>query len=202
VIHTKKLYFIALFLSVFVALGTLRFIPLGLPLAFEVMMPHIELRPIAFLTHILAATVALGIGGFQLWDTFRQRYLAWHRWAGRVYVLSVLAGSAGGIVLGLFALGGPIAKTGFVLLAILWWVTTIISVVNIKAGNVQAHRAWMYRSFSLTFAAVTLRLQLLAFAIIGVNYVEASVWLAWTAWVPNLVLAECWIRNSKRSITG
>jgi len=202
VIHTKKLYFIALFLSVFVALGTLRFIPLGLPLAFEVMMPHIELRPIAFLTHILAATVALGIGGFQLWDTFRQRYLAWHRWAGRVYVLSVLAGSAGGIVLGLFALGGPIAKTGFVLLAILWSITTILAVVNIRAKNVQAHKAWMYRSFALTFAAVTLRIQLLGFTIAGVNYTDASVWLAWTAWVPNLVVVEYWIRYSKHQPAG
>jgi len=202
VIHSKTVFIIGVSLSVLVAVGTLRFIPLGLPVAFEVMLPHIELRPVAFLSHILAASVALGIGGFQLWDSFRQRHPAWHRRAGRVYVLSVLIGGAGGVVLGLYALAGPVAKTGFVLLAILWWVTTIISVVNIKAGNVQAHRAWMYRSFSLTFAAVTLRLQLLAFAIIGVNYVEASVWLAWTAWVPNLVLAECWIRNSKRSITG
>jgi len=87
---TKPLFFLYVALSVFIALGTLRFIPLGIPVAFESMLPHIELRPTLFLTHILSSSIALAIGGFQLWDRFRQRRLNWHRWAGRVYVLSLL----------------------------------------------------------------------------------------------------------------
>jgi len=200
-IKTRQLFFVSVILSVLVAISTLRFIPLGLPIAFEVMLPHIELRPIAFLTHILAASIALGIGGFQLWDSFRQRRLAWHRWAGRVYVLSVLVAGAGGFALGLSALAGPVAQAGFVLLSILWLITTTMAVVNIRAKKIQAHREWMYRSFALTFAAVTLRLQLVCFMMAGVDYVSASLWLAWTCWVPNMLFIEWWIHKSKRGAT-
>lgn len=200
-LKTRHLFFVSIAFSVLVALSTLRFIPLGLALAFEAMLPHIELRPIAFLAHIVAASIALGIGGFQLWDSFRQRHLAWHRLAGRLYVLSVLVGGAGGFVLGLSALAGPIAQTGFVLLSILWMATTTMAVINIRARKIQAHREWMYRSYALTFAAVTLRLQLVGFTIAGVDYVPASLWLAWTCWVPNMLFVEWWIHRSKRGAT-
>lgn len=200
-LKTRHLFFVSVALSVLVALSTLRLIPLGLPVAFEAMLPHIELRPIAFLTHILAASIALGIGGFQLWDSFRQRRIAWHRRAGRLYVLSVLVGGAGGFVLGLSALAGPISQTGFVLLSILWMATTTMAVINIRVRKIQAHREWMYRSYALTFAAVTLRLQLVCFTIAGVDYVPASLWLAWTSWVPNMLFVEWWIYRSKRGAT-
>jgi len=197
----KPLFILGVTLSVLVALATFRFIPLEMPLAFEVMLPHIEMRPVAFLTHIVAASLALGIGGFQLWDTFRQRRLAWHRWAGRAYVLCVVIGGVSGFFLGLSALAGAISQAGFVLLAILWCLTTITAVVKIRTGFIKAHRVWMYRSYALTFAAVTLRLQLACFMIAGVDYVPASLWLAWTCWVPNLLLVEWWIQNSKRNGT-
>jgi len=201
-VQPKLLFFVGVALSLLVAISTMRVIPLGLHIAFAEMLPHIELRPLAFLTHIIAASVALGIGGFQLWDTFRQRRIGWHRIAGRVYVFSVLVGGAGGFVLGLSALAGPIAQAGFVILAILWWITTIVAVINIRAGNIGTHRVWMFRSYALTFAAVTLRLQLVFFMIAGVDYVSASLWLAWTCWVPNLILVEWWIRNSKRGVVA
>lgn len=198
----KLLFIVGVALSLLVAVATLRVIPLGLRTAFDVMQPHIELRPLAFSSHIFAASIALGIGGFQLWDTFRQRRLWWHRIAGRVYVFCVLIGGAGGFILGLSALAGPIAQAGFVLLAILWWITTIMAVINIRAGNISAHRTWMYRSFALTFAAVTLRLQLLCFTIAGIDYLPASVWLAWTCWVPNILLVEWWIQKTKRRVVA
>lgn len=197
-LRVKLLFSLGVVLSVLVAFSTLRFIPLGLPLAFEVMLPHIEIRPIAFFAHILASSIALGVGGFQLWDTFRQRRPGWHRWAGRVYVISVLIGGCGGFVLGLYGLAGPVSQVGFVLLATLWCLTTIVAVKKIRARNISAHREWMYRSYALTFSAVTLRVQLLCFMIAGVGYVPASVWLAWTAWIPNLILMEWWIRKNKR----
>jgi len=199
---TKVLFSAGLILSIFIAVGTLRFIPLGLPLAFQSMLSHIELRPIVFLTHILAGSVALAIGGFQLWDSFRQRRLAWHRWGGRVYVLAVLFAGIAGLILGVTAPAGIAAQVGFTLLAILWLITTIVAIVNIRAKKIKAHQKWMYRSFALTFSAVTLRLQLILFFAAGVQYGPASLWLAWTAWVPNIILVEWWIRRSKRFATA
>jgi len=195
-IHTRTLFFIGLGLCLLTAFATLRAIPLGLEVAFADMMPHITLRRLAFLLHIGGASVALATGGFQLWDGLRQRHLNWHRWNGRVYVVAVLCGGISGFWLGLSALGGPVAVVGFVLLAIIWCIFTILAVLRIRSGDVQAHRAWMYRSFALTFAAVTLRLQLMVFVFAGVGYAEASVWLAWISWVPNLLWVEWKLRQA------
>jgi hypothetical protein len=56
----------------------------------------------------------------------------------------------------------------------------------------------MIRSFALTFAAVTLRLGLFPMMAAGMIYVEAIVWLAWLSWLPNLVVAELWLRRTAR----
>ena len=48
----------------------------------------------------------------------------------------------------------------------------------------------MVRNFSLTFAAVTLRLWLPGMVISGVSMDVAYPVVAWLCWVPNLILAE------------
>ena len=53
------------------------------------------------------------------------------------------------------------------------------------------HRAWMLRNFALTFAAVTLRIQLgVMTGGLGMSFDDAYACVAWTSWVPNLVLVE------------
>jgi len=193
--RSQPLIYIVIVLSLLTALSTLRVIPLGLTTGFVDMLPHIDIRPIAFIAHISAASVALVTGGFQLLPWLRKNHINWHRWNGRVYVLAVICGGVSGFWLGLSALGGPIALLGFVVLAVLWCITTVVAVVRVRAGNIKAHRAWMYRSFALTFGAVTLRLQLAVFLFFGVDYVTASVWLAWSAWVPNILLVEYMLRR-------
>ena len=53
-----------------------------------------------------------------------------------------------------------------------------------------AHRRWMIRSFALTFGAVTLRLQILAFLPFGLMYNDVAPFLAYSAWIPNLLAVE------------
>jgi hypothetical protein len=53
------------------------------------------------------------------------------------------------------------------------------------------HRSWMIRNFSLTFAAVTLRIILpVEIAVLGINFPDAYRIVAWACWVPNLLVAE------------
>jgi hypothetical protein len=52
----------------------------------------------------------------------------------------------------------------------------------------------MIRSFALTFAAVTLRLYLPASQIAGMPFPAAYSAIAWLCWVPNLLVAEWFIR--------
>ena len=49
----------------------------------------------------------------------------------------------------------------------------------------------MIRSYALTFAAVTLRLQIPLSQIAGLSMETAYPVIAWLSWIPNLLLAEC-----------
>ena len=66
---------------------------------------------------------------------------------------------------------------------------------SIRAGNVKLHQQWMVRSYALTLAAVTLRIQLpLIQGTLGLSFDEAYAIVAWFAWIPNLIVAE-WFFN-------
>jgi Predicted membrane protein (DUF2306) len=87
---------------------------------------------------------------------------------------------------------GIIAHLGFGFLAVFWLVSTTLAFRRIRAGDVDAHRRWMIRSFSLT-AAVTLRIYLPIAAAAGLPFHDVYRSVAWFCWVPNLLVAEALI---------
>ncbi len=59
-----------------------------------------------------------------------------------------------------------------------------------------AHQQWMWRSYALTFAAVTLRVYIFFTSYqFHLNDATAYATLAWLSWVPNLLVAEFLIRK-------
>ena len=157
---------------------------------------------ILFYLHVLFGGIALLVGGFQFVEPLRNRFLAWHRRVGKVYVASVLISSTAGFLIALFAEAGPIAKAGFALLAMLWFWTTFKAFSEIRKWNVTEHRAWMIRSYSLTFAAVTLRFWLpVELALLGLNFLDAYRIVAWLCWVPNLAVAELLVYRMRASLS-
>jgi hypothetical protein len=52
----------------------------------------------------------------------------------------------------------------------------------------------MIRSYSLAFAAVTLRIYLpIAVAVMRIPFDQAYPAIAWLCWVPNLIVTEWWV---------
>lgn len=144
--------------------------------------------------HFLGSGTALLVGGFQFSSRLRRARPQLHRWLGRTYLTAVLFGGIGGLGLAAISHGGPPTHVGFALLAVLWLYSAAQAYRAIRAGRVAEHRRWMIRSFALTFAAVTLRIQLGLFtAGLGWSFDDAYVTVAWFSWVPNLVIAEWWI---------
>ena len=92
---------------------------------------------------------------------------------------------------------GPVASAGFALLAIAWIYTPGEGLFAALTGRFAVHRRWMIRSFALTLAAVTLRLQLPMAGITGLEFHTAYLWISFTCWVPNLAAAELWIALSR-----
>lgn len=175
--------------SVLVALATLRVFPLGLDLAFAGMPHQIAQAKAAFVLHISASSIALVLGAYQLLPTLRRRHRNVHRWVGRCYAIAVLVGSISAGLMA-FEIANSVATLGFAILAVLWLATTVKAVQLARANRIADHRKWMICSFSLTFAAVTLRLQLLVSAVgFGMPYDQIYPFLAWSCWVPNILFA-------------
>jgi hypothetical protein len=144
--------------------------------------------------HVAGAGTALLLVAFQLLPAIRRRR-AVHRWVGRVYASACIVGGSAGFAVAMGTTAGPIAATGFGLLAVIWIYVTSQGWLAARARRFDEHRAWMIRSFSLTFAAVTLRLYMPAAGIAGLDMGQAYRAIAWLAWVPNLALAELYLRR-------
>ncbi len=181
-------------LSLLIALASYRFLALGLPLSFPEMLGQIEGQRLAFTLHVSFAPLALAIGSIQFFPSLR-RHKPLHRWLGRAYALSILISGIAGLFVALNAAGGVSTQAGFAALAIAWVGSTIIAVRHAMARRIGKHRRWMVYSFALTFAGVTLRLYLLGFMAAGFSYTEASVYLAWLCWLPNLAFAWWWLNR-------
>lgn len=151
--------------------------------------------------HVGGAMLALALGPWQFSSRIRKRWPRVHRVTGRLYLLGCLAGGIGGLVLAQTAHGGIVASVGFTALAIAWLVTGAVAVRMILIGRIAEHRRWMIRSFSLTFAAVTLRLMLGVYGglseagVVHFDFTTAYVAIAWLCWVPNLLVALWFTRR-------
>ncbi|MEK3935006.1 DUF2306 domain-containing protein [Sporosarcina sp. FSL W7-1349] len=145
--------------------------------------------------HAASSLIALVIGPFTLSAKFRENNIRLHRIFGKIYVIGVGIGSLSGFYLALYATGGWVGKAGFMTLSILWFTTAYQAFINIKEKRVLAHRKWMIRNYSLTLAAVTLRIWLPLFAwLFGLENFELSyAAIAWFSWVPNIFVAEWFI---------
>jgi uncharacterized membrane protein YozB (DUF420 family) len=86
------------------------------------------------------------------------------------------------------------------LLGGLWLAFTVLAFLSIRRRDQAAHRRWMLRSFALTLAAVTLRIYLPLSAAMGWSFDAAYPMIAWLCWVPNLVLAELYLRRGPRTV--
>jgi uncharacterized membrane protein len=160
-----------------------------------------ERTPLAAYAHFIGGGLVLLAGAFQVNNRLRERYTRAHRWTGRLYVAGVLAGGTAGFVLAFNSMGGLPAHFGFGLLALCWVGTTLNALRHVLSGRIEAHRAWMLRSYALTFAAVTLRLYLPLSQIAGLPFEEAYTTIAWLCWVPNLLVVEWFILSRPSRLT-
>jgi hypothetical protein len=143
-----------------------------------------------FYVHIGGGILCLATGPVLLWT--RSRPI--HTNLGRLYGLAVLglAGPAG-IYLSLFAKGGLLGQSCFLLLALAWWGATAVAIYAITHRDVPRHRRWMLRSYALALSAVFFRIFQVGLHYAGfeaeTNYV-ISLWLSLAA---SLIAGELFI---------
>lgn len=156
-------------------------------------------HPWAITSHAAFGAIAMLLGPWQFrrgpgWNRAR------HRWLGRAYLIACGLSGAAGLVLAPYSYGGITTHLGFGLLAIALLSTSIMAYVAIRARRVSEHREWMIRSYALIFAAVALRIELPLLTIGFGAFLPAYLAVAWLCWVPNLIAAEWYLRQSRTTI--
>lgn len=154
---------------------------------------------LAFYMHISCGGIALLTGWSQFSPKWRNRRLELHRWLGRIYLIAVGFASLAGLYLSFFATGGIICSTGFGVLALLWLGSAGQAYRSIRKLDIDRHRDWMIINYSLSFAAVTLRiwLPILQYHLFH-EFITPYRIVSWWSWVPNLGVALLIIRRRHR----
>lgn len=183
----------------------------GIPLASgDPALSRIPLNPavashyLSLMIHGLPGALALLLGPLQFVAALRARYPEVHRTVGRVYMVSVLIASFAGLFAAAVSVSGVSVQVAFVLLVAAWLYTLAQAYRTIRHGEVQLHRIWMIRNYTLTFTAVMLRLYLLAGLALksrvpGLTFDEIYTTAAWASILVNIAVAEYFI--VQRSLT-
>lgn len=175
---------------------SLRYAWPGRPLAAD--LASLAAHPAWFVTHAVSASVALMLAPLQFAARLRARWPALHRWSGRVAVAAIVLAWLSSLPLALPAETGAVASVGFLLLGLCWIVATLAGLRHALQRRWADHRRWMVRSFALTAAGITLRIQLGASSALGLDMDLAYPVIAWACWVPNGLFAEWWLARGQR----
>ncbi|MDF1507319.1 DUF2306 domain-containing protein [Robertmurraya sp. DFI.2.37] len=147
--------------------------------------------------HILLAVLSLLTGPLGVLKKIRIKSLSFHRWNGRLYVISIILNFIPGVYVSFFATGGWLSILGFLILNILWLGTTVLGYWYIKGRKVTLHRQWMLRSFFLSFANMTIYIVVaIAHHVIHIPYGTSYTLAVWLCWLLNLIAAELVIRKN------
>lgn len=147
--------------------------------------------------HIAAAATALLIAPVQLLPALRRRGRSWHRWLGRAYMAASLVGGVGGLVSAFGSTAGPVAISGFATLAVVYIVVNAMGWLRATQRRFLEHSRLMVYSFAMTFAAVTLRIELPILVLAHLSFADSYRAVAWVSWLGNLAVAELYLRSPR-----
>lgn len=150
------------------------------------------------LPHVLGGLVAIVIGPFQFWSRIRNTYPKVHRISGRIYLISVVIGAVGGMVMAATTTRNFAYASGLFALALVWLVTAAMAYTAVRRRNFIQHKQWMIRSYVVTFAFVTFRLtnNLMASLAIGEPRDRIAL-ISWACWAVPLLITELVIQGKQ-----
>lgn len=147
---------------------------------------------VSFYIHISSSLISIAFGVFQFMPYIFNHYKSTHKRIGILYVSSILIAAApSGFLISFYANGGIVSKLGFICLSLCWWLTTWVAYKSAIKKNWSKHIKWMIRSYALTLAALSLRTEgYLLNSFTHYNSISLYIFLAWFAWIGNLIFAE------------
>jgi len=110
--------------------------------------------------HVASAALVMMAGSLQLIPQIRNRFPVFHRWNGRIYVLTAVAASAAGLYLTWVrgTVGDNSQHIGASVGAVLIWVCAAMALRYAMARDFKTHRRWALRLFMAVSAGWFFRL--------------------------------------------
>jgi hypothetical protein len=156
--------------------------------------------------HFAGGGIILVLGGIQLVGRLRARYPAVHRWLGRVYATAAIMAAIGGLTFIIVngTIGGPVMNVGFAIYGVLMGTAAVQTVRHARARRFERHRAWAVRLFALAIGSWLYRMDYGFWLLLadGAGHTATfrgafDVVMAFFFYVPNLALAEVFIRSRR-----
>lgn len=110
--------------------------------------------------HLVGGTLALLLGPTQFWSFVREKYLSFHRLAGKLYMFGMLLIGISAFRLSLFSACVP-CRISMFLLTFFAVLSTWFAWRAILGRNIKVHRQMIIRSYICVIAFVTVRLNYL-----------------------------------------
>ncbi|GAB1818766.1 DUF2306 domain-containing protein [Herbidospora sp. RD11066] len=157
--------------------------------------PDVALHYLSLMVHAVPGGLALALGPLQFVKRLRTSRPKLHRVIGRIYMISIVVASIAAVVNAVVTISGFAVQVAFFILVAAWLYTVAMAYRCIRRGEVQAHRMWMIRNYALTFAAVTLRIYLLAGLQLAPSLGFEAIYTSavWASILGNVLVAEYFI---------
>jgi uncharacterized membrane protein len=149
-----------------------------------------------FIGHIAGASASLLLGPLQFWKGFRTKYMRYHRFAGKIFIIGSLIAAVCAFRLNLMYDCKP-CRVSLGILSVIWFACTAAAWWAIKRKNVKAHRQFMVRSYTAALAFVFIRL----FPLFGYKtmfpfldtQMERRTTAEWLCWVVPFLVIEIYM---------
>ena len=140
----------------------------------------------------------------------RARHRAVHRWTGRVYVSAGFLAGVGGLSFILARHTGRPDHTAFAIWGTVMMLSAVMAYVHARARRFDLHRAWAIRLFAMVLGSWIFDLEYQAWhdlaggigsaGVAGAAYGPFDYAILYLFFVPNLLVAEYFIRNKHKRI--
>lgn len=143
--------------------------------------------------HIVPGCIFLVLGPLQFISVIRARWPKFHRWSGRVFVLSGLVTAVTAITINMVfpPVGGLFKSIAVTIFSIAQIVTLLVALRAILHRDIATHRAWMIRAFAIGLSVSTMRIFFIpAYFLYGIPNDFTIALGMWVGFLVNIVAAE------------
>src|SRR6267378_4433402 len=174
-------------------------------------IPGVTKGNFAVAAHLISAVIVMLAGAIQLVPQVRNRFPAFHRWNGRIYMLTAVALSLAGLYMTWIrgSVGDIFQHLGSSLNAVLIMLSAAMALRYALARDFKTHRRWALRLFLVASASWFLRLMfflsLLLFGPVGFDPTTFRgpllTFLSFASYLLPLAVLELYLRAQDRAGT-